>query len=109
MILLGYLLQRENSQNTKAESNQPIICIWSWMILRKYYLIFCSILITYVIYNLNYLQRKGETHEHTICEEYVNQLIDFMFENADVPVMLILQLAKFKLLSHISNKEHECT
>ena len=39
-ILLEYYLQRENSHNTKVVFSQPIICLWSWMILSKYYLMF---------------------------------------------------------------------
>jgi len=33
----------------------------------------------------------------TLWEEYANQLISFISENTDIPIILILQLAKFKL------------
>jgi len=32
-----------------------------------------------------------------LWEEYANQLISFMSKNLNVPIILILQLAKFKL------------
>jgi len=42
---------------------------------------------------------------YTLWGEYANQLIGFMSENSDVPVILILQLAKFKLYKGIFLKK----
>ncbi|KEH19306.1 transmembrane protein, putative [Medicago truncatula] len=58
-----------------------------------------------MVSNQPIIRRGGEKLTCTLSEEYANQLIDFMSENPDVPIMLILQLAKFKLYRAIFLKK----